>query len=174
MLAIRIVGMIITLAASSALGMYLASRAVFRKHDLLEIRKALSILKSEIEFAASPLPEAMANIAARTTGPISDIAGHFAARLKNNDGETAYDLWLYSIESHKKSSFLTEEDTEVLGGFGKTLGYLDKQMQADSIKFTMDYIDTQVTEIQEGSQKNQRMYKSLGVIGGILLLVVFW
>ena len=175
MIAIRIVGMLLTLAASTAFGLYMSSLGTFRKQDMLEFKKAMLILKSEIEYVAAPLPEAMANIAARTVMPISQIFAHFADALKHNEaGETAYRLWLAAIDTSKKETFLKEEDLETIGNFGKTLGYLDKQMQVDSINFTMDYIDTQVSELQESNQKNQRMYKTLGVVGGILLLVVFW
>ena len=175
MAVIKIIGMILTLGASTALGLYLASLGTFRQQDLLEFKKALLILKSEIEYIATPLPEAMINIAARTTQPISKLFTHFAQDLKQNeDGETVYRLWLSAIELHKKDAFLKEEDWEVIGNFGKTLGYLDKQMQVDSINFTIDYIDTHASDLQESNGKNQRMYQSLGVIGGILLLVIFW
>lgn len=175
MIVIRIIGILLTLGASTALGIYLANLGAFRKQDLLEIKKALLILKSEIEYVASPLPHAMANIAERTAEPIAGLFAHFAEALSQNEkGETAYHLWLASIEAHKKNTFLKEEDWEVIGNFGKTLGYLDKQMQIDSIQFTTDYITTQATELQEANLKNQRMYKSLGAIAGVLLIVVFW
>jgi len=175
MIALRIFGMMLTLAASSALGLYLSSLGKFRRQDLLEFKKALLILKSEIEYIAAPLPEAIANIAVRTADPISKIFTDFALSLKDNDeGETAYQLWLAAIHSHKKKSFLKKNDWELIESFGKTLGYLDKQMQVDSIRFVTDYVDSQVEELQAEENKNQRMYRSLGVIGGILLLVVFW
>jgi len=175
MMAVKIIGIILTLGASTALGLYLASLGAFRQQDLLEIKKALLILKSEIEYIATPLPQAMANIAARTASPIAQLFAYFANSLKQNeDGETAYRLWISAIEAHKKRAFLHEEDWEIIGNFGKTLGYLDKQMQVDSIHFTIDYLDAQISQLQESNAKNKRMYQSLGVIGGILLLVVFW
>ena len=175
MIVIKILGMIITLLASAALGYYFSNLPVFRRQDLLEFKKALLILKSEIEYVAAPLPDAMANIAARTTLPVSRLFAFFAESLKHNEnGETAYRLWMTAIGEHKQQIFLNEDDWEVMGNFGKTLGYLDKQMQVDSIHFTMDYIDSEITQVQENIGKNQRMYRSLGVIGGILLLVIFW
>jgi len=175
MMVVRIIGMILTLAASGALGFYLASIGKFRQQELLEFKKALLILKSEIEYIAAPLPEAVTNIAGRTTAPVSDIFRQFAQSLKNNpEGETAYHLWLNAIEANKNKSFLKSADWEALEGFGKTLGYLDKQMQSDSIKFTIEYIDVEVAELQVNNEKNQRMYRGLGLIGGVLLLVVFW
>lgn len=175
MTVIRITGMVLTLAASGILGLYLSSLGKFRLQELLEFKKALLILKSEIEYVATPLPEAMSNISNRTTKPISKIFEHYSQALKNNtEGETAYRLWLISINTHKQESFLKGDDWEIIENFGKTLGYLDKQMQVDTINFTTEYIDDQVSKLQESNEKNQRMYRSLGVVGGILLLVIFW
>ena len=175
MMAIKIAGMLLTLASSTALGLYLSSLPTLRQQDLREIKKALLILKSEIEYIATPLPQAVANIAIRINAPISKLFECFADSLKlNPEGETAYRLWLSAIETTKEGSFLKKDDLEIIGNFGKTLGYLDKQMQVDSINFTIDYIDSQVGQLQENNEKTQKMYRSLGVIGGILLLVVFW
>lgn len=175
MITIRIIGMLLTLAASTAFGLYLSHLGTFRRADLLEIKKALLILKSEIEYTAAPLPDAMTNIAARISTPVANLFAAFANMLKHNhEGETAYQLWLNAIDENKQNTFLKPEDWEVISSFGKTLGYLDKQMQVDTIRFTMDYIDSQITELQESNPKNSKMYKSLGVIGGILLLVIFW
>ena len=175
MIAIRIIGMVFTITASAALGFYLSGLGKFRLQDLQEFKKALLILKSEIEYISTPLPEAMANIGKRTSRPISKIFKSYAGNLKNNDsGDSAYHLWLTAIDTHKKETFLKEEDWEVIESFGKTLGYLDKQMQVETIKLTTDYINAQVTGLREDNGKNQRMYRSLGVIGGVLLLVIFW
>ena len=175
MTVIRILGMILTLSTSTALGLYLANMAAFRLKNLLEFKQALLMLKSEIGYVATPLPEAMANISERTALPVSQIFEHFSASLKQNkEGETAYRLWLAAIDANKNESFLKAEDMEAIEGFGKTLGYLDKEMQKESIDFTLEYINGKVSDLQEVKGKNQRLYRSLGIIGGILLLVVFW
>ena len=171
---LRILGVLLTMGACTALGMYWANLGAFRLQDLLEFKKALLILKSEIEYAATPLPEAMSNIALRVSNPVSKLFSNFADGLANNEGETAYRIWLAAIEAEKRGSFLVENDWEIISAFGKTLGYLDKQMQLDTIRFTVDYVEQQLEQLQTENAKNQRMYRSLGVIGGVLLLVLFW
>lgn len=173
MIILKILGIVFTLGASTALGLYMSSMGRFRLQDLQELKKALLILKSEIEYVSTPLPEAMLNISKRTSGPIAKILLHFSKSLKSSD-KSAYQLWISSIDAHKKETFLKSGDLDIIGSFGKTLGYLDKQMQVETIKYTTDYINTQIAQLQEDNNKSQRMYRSLGVIGGILLLVIFW
>lgn len=171
---LRLAGAVAVLLASAALGFYCGVRETFRVRDLMEFKKALVILASEIEYMRAPLPAACANIAGRVVGPISVIWSHFSDLLTKNKGETAYQLWVQAIDSQKEDTYFAPEDIEILDGFGKTLGYLDKKMQLNAINYAADYIDEKAAVLKASENKNKRMYRSLGIIGGFLLAVILW
>jgi len=171
---LRIVGALAVLAGSVGLGLYYAAREGFRAKELLEFKKALLILSSEIEYMRSPLAVACANIARRTDASVSRLFQYFADQLTAGDGDTAYQLWLTSAQQVKANSFMAAEDWDVIEGFGKTLGYLDKNMQQNAISYAVNYIDDKAAALQTTSDKNKRMYRSLGAIGGLLITVVLW
>ena len=173
MTALQIIGAALVVVSSSALGMYYSGLDAFRMQDLLAFRQALTIFASEIEFVVSPLPEAMQNVAKRIPQPVSRLFADFAARLTDVGGETAYRLWVESIAAHKPVSYLDAEDWDAIESFGKTLGYLDKPMQINTIRHTQSYIDGKTETLRVSGDKNKRMYRSLGVVGGILLVVIF-
>ena len=132
------------------------------------------ILSSEIEHMRAPLPTACANIARRTTKPVSELFAQFSNLLEGDTGETAYRLWVQAMDSQKPHAHLAEEDWDIIEGFGKTLGYLDKQMQQSAIAYAVEYIDEKTAGLHSQSDKNKRMYRSLGIIGGLLLAIVLW
>jgi len=169
-----IAGAVALIASCAALGFYMAAQEGFRVHDLQEFKKALMILSSEIEHLRAPLPIACANIAKRTKEPVSNLFSHFSQLLTENEGETAYQLWVQALEKQKNRTHLAEEDWEIIEGFGKTLGYLDKQMQQSAITYAVEYIDEKTNSLQVQSDKNKRMYRSLGIIGGLFLAVLLW
>jgi stage III sporulation protein AB len=171
---VNIFGALLIMAGSVGIGFYFSAKENFRLQDLLELKKALLILSSEIEFMRSTLSEACANIAKRTTNGIGKIFEKFSNLLKENEGETAYQLWLAAIEENKSQIFLSAEDLTILEDFGKTLGYLDKQMQKNAIDYAVSYIDEKSAALQKQSAKNKKMYRSLGIIGGLLITVVLW
>ena len=171
---LRIIGTMLVMTGSVGIGMYLSAKEGFRVQDLLEFKKALLILSSEIEYMRSTLSEACANISKRTSLGVSAIFGRFSRLLVEGEGETAYQLWLTAMDECKDKAFLADEDRTVLEDFGKTLGYLDKQMQKNAIEFAVTYIDEKSASLAAASDKNKRMYRSLGVIGGLLLTVVLW
>ena len=169
-----IAGALALIVSCGALGFYFAALEGFRIRDLQEFKKALMILSSEIEHMRAPLPMACANIAKRTREPVSSLFLNFSALLADNVGETAYQLWTAALDQQKKRAYLAAEDWDVIEGFGKTLGYLDKQMQQSAITATVEYINEKTTSLQTQSEKSRRMYRSLGFIGGLLLVVVLW
>jgi stage III sporulation protein AB len=57
---------------------------------------------------------------------------------------------------------------------GKNLGYLDKEMQLKAITFVLEYIDGAVNKINESIGKQTRMYKTLGVLCGLLIIVIMF
>ena len=170
----RILGTIFIMAGSIGLGLYFSARESLRIKELLEVKKALLILWSEIEFLSTPLATACENIAHRTENTVAKLFENFSARLGLGEGGTAYTHWAQSLDYVAETSFMKAEDFSVLEGFGKTLGYLDKIMQKNAIDHTTHYIDDTVATLQAASQKSRRMYHSLGVVGGLLVVIMLW
>ena len=171
---LRIAGAFAIMLGSAGLGLYYSSKESFRIHELQELKKALLILSSEIEYMRAPLNIACANIAKRTEATIGTLFSTFTELLTNSEGETAYQLWVIATDGIKSKTFMTDEDLSVIDGFGKTLGYLDKHMQQNAINYAINYIDEKVVSLQTQGDKNKRMYRSLGVICGLLIIVVLW
>jgi len=169
-----LVGAVAIIAGCTAMGFYFAAKEGFRLRDLQEFKKALMILSSEIEHMRTPLPLACANIAKRTAKHISELFRDFSGLLEASAGETAYQLWTQALERQKPHLYLSDEDLDIVEGFGKTLGYLDKEMQQSAIDYAVTYIDDKAAGLISQADKNKRMYRSLGVIGGLLLAIVLW
>jgi stage III sporulation protein AB len=162
------------MAGCGALGLYFAAREGLRVRDLQELKKALLILRQEIDYMRTPLTDACAGVARRVEGGISQLFADFAGALGAAGSDTAYRHWACTVEAAAPAMFLSREDLQAMDGFGKTLGYLDKQMQLAAIGHATSYIDSKIVSIQTAAQKNTRMYRSLGIIGGLLVCVVLW
>jgi len=171
---LRFAGALAVVLGCGGLGLYYAAREGFRIGELQELKKALLILSSEIEYMRAPLNVACASIAKRTEGIVSELFLYFSDALTNNRGETAYRLWAKSLSCIKGRTFLHDQDIAAADSFGKTLGYLDKLMQQNAIDYTISYIDDKVLALQTLGDKNKRMYRSLGVIAGLLITVILW
>jgi len=169
---LKIAGAVLIMASSTLLGLYFAQLDGFRISDLNEWKKALLILRSQIAFTALPLPEAMGMIAERVGVPVSKALSRFSVRLLGRDSADIHSVWMETLRDTAYGSHLKQEDWEWLNNFGKTLGFLDKDMQLNSIDLTISYIDGKTEVLSVQSEKNKRMFGSLGILCGMLTVIV--
>lgn len=171
---VKLVGIVLIILSSSLLGFYYAAAPKRRIADLLELRRALGILKAEISYGLTVFPEAAANIAERTKSPIKDIFMDMHETLKENrlEMESLFDIWCSSFQKYEKRSHFSKEDISAFSSLGQTIGYLDKKMQTSAIDMTDVYITDKVDELNKKNEKTSRMYRSIGILGGILITIV--
>ena len=55
---------------------------------------------------------------------------------------------------------------------GEVLGYLDLEMQLSSIELYLEQLELCIRESQEAARTKQKLYQSLGVAGGIFLVIL--
>lgn len=167
---LRIVGSLFIIGSTMLGGFYFAHLDAFRISDLLEMKKALAILKQEVMFLHATLPEAFANISKHTNKPINTIFMRMEELMLERH-PLEY-IWETALSEKSQKTYFTKEDTEQFLSFGKTLGYLDKQMQLSSIELLKEYIDNTIEALNKTRYKNKKMFQSLGVLSGVLIVII--
>jgi stage III sporulation protein AB len=169
---LKIVNSCIIVIFSTLIGFEAAKRYVMRTKELSALQGALSRLETEILHYSSRLPEAMIRIGDSIkggTGKLFHQAGQVLAEKKNL---TVPEAWHSSLEQLKDQLFLQEEDLEILKRFGEQLGSSDKEGQVKYIKLTQMQLHEEEMKARTIREKYERMYKSLGLLGGIALAVI--
>jgi len=165
----RIIGGALVCVACAALGLYMSNKGMIRARQLTEFKQSLLMLKSEIEFAAYPLPLAFAHIAGRFAG-FADFYETLSERLadKHMGIATAWGKGLTEFDN----SYLKPEDLQAIGGLGAALGSIDSAVQLKAIDNMIADIDEILARLAEQNLKDSKMYKQLGLLGGVLIVVV--
>lgn len=171
---LKTLGMILVFISSTLGGMYFASIDSLRIKDLKEVKKALKMLEGEIIYAKNKVSIALENISCRLPYPISNI---FSDVFSQSD-ELSFDanikeLWLNSLEVNSKNTFLSRDDIDYLKGIGDLLGYLDTETQKNTLEMYVLHIDNEIELLNENRDKNAKMYQSLGVLTGLLIIILF-
>jgi len=152
-------------------GLYFAYRDNYRIIDLTEFRKALLLLKSEIGFARNTLPEAFGHVGERADGAPGRFFTTCAERLCKNK-EPFSIIWRDGLRTVTAGSYLVNEDIGALARLADVIGYLDAPLQIEGVEMAVIYIDGKVGELAAKNEKNRRMYRSLGILGGLLATVL--
>ena len=170
-IALKCIGGLLVFGACMLGGLAFGWRDGFRLAELAELRKAFVLLKGEIQYVRVPLAEAFQSVAARADTRTAAFFGGMAERLSEKDGESAAVIWNEALEELRRASHLAEDDMQSLALLGRSFGYLDGTTQAEGLDFTMAYIDEQAGLLQEKSAKNGRMYRSVGMLCGALVVI---
>lgn len=168
---IKVMASIMILVGFSSLGFYYAYKMVYRKSDLLEIKRAVLGLASEIKFLSS-INEAILNIEEGLSDPIKSIFVTFRGNMKNRRGEELYILWSDAIKTGSTKTYLTKEDKQNIMIIGKVIGGIDKEFSIEGLNIVIEYIDVNVKEIDREKNKNMKMYQSLGIFSGLILIIL--
>lgn len=127
--------------------------------ELKKFKRALGIFRSKLEFTYEPINEIFNDISRFVYDGNNNIFYRF---IEKNDWYLAVDM-----ETNFKN-----DDKEVAKGLGKMLGKLDKDGQLNEINIINQFIDRQIEIAFEEKQKNEKLYKVLGKVLGLALVIV--
>ncbi|MCE7794319.1 stage III sporulation protein AB [Salipaludibacillus sp. CUR1] len=164
-------GATLIILASACAGWELSGRLERRTKLLRHIKVALETLDTEVAFAMIPLSQALNQVARQLPSPAKDFFLQVAERLETKR-EPAAEAWEQELDLWKSRVDLDEKDVEILRQFGQSLGQQDIQGQRKQIQLAQSYLNNMETMAWEAQRKYQSMYRSLGILGGLLLVIM--
>ena len=82
----------------------------------------------------------------------------------------AQEVWTNCIQEADIS--IKQEDKDILKRLGKLLGQTDVEGQVSEIEVIQSFLDIQIEKAEEEKKKNQKMYKTLGVVMGLAFVII--
>lgn len=172
MLYIKIIGCILIVCSCSGMGMHFSKELRNRISDLREIKKLIYLLKGDIRYAHTPLPEAVQALSIRHEGKFKNFLTVIARRLQELGGVSFYTIWKEAVEKELNNTSLNNKDLKALSVLGESLGYLDKDMQINTLELYIEQIEAEIHELSRSVKEKSYMYNALGVMGGIFIIII--
>ena len=164
---IRTVIFLVIFLTSAYIGFLTSKKYSNRVQNLREIKNALNNFRTKIKFTYEPIPEIFREISINTAGEVSKI---FNIACKNMNDKNAGDAWKEALES--SNSDINKEDKEILSNFSKLLGKTDMEGQLSEIELTLSFLDMQIEKAEKDKIKNEKLYRTLGFMTGIGIVIV--
>ena len=144
-----------------------ANQYVNRVKELVSIKSALNIFENKIKFTQSPLEEIFKNIAENCSeGNIKNIFQVLAIKPNTN----IHKSWENIINNAETN--LNGEDKKILIDMGKILGTTDVDGQVSNIRITSSFIDRQIEKAEQEKEKNVKMFRTLGIVSGLAIIII--
>lgn len=172
MIIMKIIGSLLVIGSSTAMGFYISINLKDRIKDMKELKKNIVILRGDIRYGNTPLPEAINSIACRQEGNFAKFFKYISDELVKLDGVRFYDIWKAAVKEKLKDTSINSKDKEYLSKLGENLGYLDKDMQINIIDLYIEQLESEITEALKVIKEKAHLYNTLGVMAGIFVTIV--
>lgn len=169
---LKIAGSILILFAGGMIGIKSGLNLKRRLWELKRLERIVIMLKGEIKYNNSTLPEALLHVGNKTVYPFDEMLVRAGKQLNEYEGRPFYEQWTEVVESYRDEFVLTKEQFEYLKGMGESLGYLDMEMQMNSLELSHIQIKNYISGMEGTMANNIKLYNCLGIMGGILVVLI--
>lgn len=159
--------LIVIFSLSTAIGLIISKMYENRVNELKEFKSIFNIMKTKIKFTYEPLREIFLQIAKDNNTKIEKIFGQMACQIQYEQVEK---VWATTIQ--KADISINQEDKNIIKKLGKLLGQTDVEGQISEIEVAENFLDMQIEKAEEEKKKNQKMYKTLGVVLGLVFVII--
>ena len=149
------------------IGNLISKKYILRVKELKDLKNALNMIESKIKFTYEPLPEIFMQTSKLLSKNISSIFVQASGEMKTLNAEEA---WNKALE--ESNTNLYKEDIENMKNLGKMLGKTDKEGQVSQLELTKTFIEMQIEKAKIAEEKNSKLYKTLGTVVGLALIII--
>lgn len=167
MLGIKIIIYSFIFLSCSLIGILISKKYVNRVNELREFKNALNMFKTKIRYTYEPIPQIFAEISENIDSNISTV---FKTASDKMDVCAAGEAWDLALKLEELS--IDEEDINVLKNMSRLLGKTDLQGQLNQIEMTSDFLDKQIRKAENQKDKNEKMYRTLGMLIGMAIVII--
>lgn len=167
MTAFRVLGAFCLFGSGCVLGWKMAGRLKRRLDSLEAMQCFLERLCVSICYVAPPMEEIVRELAADVSFP---VVADCLARLEQ--GKPFPNAFADALRMNATALALTEEDVTLMLRTVERLGRTDAAGQASLLQLGVSELKPRIASAAEIVQRRGRLYRSLGVLGGLACVVL--
>lgn len=171
---LKAAGICLIIFAGTGLGLCKSLELTRREQALREILRMVILLKGEIRYGCASLSDAFTGAAEKMTGDYRAFLIYTAKAMEGGTGKPLGELFRQCAEAYLCGLGFRQEERESFFSLGEHLGYLDISMQVKQLTLYEEELSGHIRALQEEIPGKKKVYRSLGILGGILLAVLVW
>lgn len=171
MLVVKLLISVAIVGLTAYLGNLKAGKLKQREYILREMVTFLNLVKNEIKYMMSILPNAYEVSRQKLSTQLKDVMGQIVVDMVTFDNMDVVDRSI--VENIAKLNSLTTYDKNVITSTLKNLGRNDLESQINIIENGITVLDNQIKEANDVKITNSKLYKTIGTITGIMIVVIF-
>ena len=167
MIIFKMILSILIVVCATRLGVEIAKKYVQREKELYEIKNAFKIMETKMRYTYEPLKDIFNEISHTIDKNVSLIFKNAAEKIETHPAKST---WEESVDNAEL--MINKEDKDIIKSFGKLLGKTDKLGQISEIELVCSLLDKQIGQASLEREKNEKLYKKIGLIMGLGLVII--
>ncbi|MGN0703745.1 MAG: hypothetical protein ACI4LD_04215 [Lentihominibacter sp.] len=168
---LKILGCIMIFAGSTCIGLLKSASYKARRTELENTIELLRMLQMNITYRKDSLQKTFVKTAELKECWFSDLLINCSDLLAQH--MTIAEAWRISIEKNMAMYPLYHDDLEVLKDVAMGLGKSDTTGQSNVFEPALLRLASALREAAEQEKKQGRMYRSLGISAGLVIVILF-
>lgn len=156
----KVLGALLVILSGLLLGMSQALRLRKREQLLLEWKRLMGRMKTEILYSSRPLSQILRE---QSDSPFCTLAVCESSFDENPGG---------ALERSGKALLREQGDLELYLSFARGLGASDTQGQLEHLELYSGMLESRLEDSRVNRAEKSRLYVSLGLFGGLLVCMV--
>lgn len=169
---LKITSIIIIFCTCTIIGYIYGKRFSTRLENLILLEQCIKILETEIVYGSTPLPQALSNVYRKGNIKVSYIFEEIKDDLLLNKRDSVYSSFLLVEDKMYNELHFKKEDVETFLSLGRVLGTSDRMDQQKNLILIYNQIAALILEARFERNKNEKLYKNLGIITGIGIIII--
>lgn len=169
---LKIAGSIAVLTACSGFGFYYGSELERRIRELNELRSIFLLIRGDIRYLKTSLPEAFDAAAVRSPGTFEAFFRRISDSLSECVMESFQEAFIKAAGETLGNTALKQQDILLLNQLGGMFGRMDTDMQLNALDWYLEQLEETIKALTKDAARKVTLSKSLGILGGIFLLVI--
>lgn len=157
--------------ATYTYGYNVASGYRQRVLQLQELLLALEMFLTEVNYGLTPLPQAFMSIGHKIREPVGMLFCDAARLMQKSSGLSARECWRRALQKSGAVLQFAPDNMELLDRLGLVWGKGDKNGQLKQIALLQDLLRQALREAQGEYRKNDKIWKYLGLLGGLTMVI---
>ncbi|NLL31344.1 MAG: stage III sporulation protein AB [Clostridiales bacterium] len=168
---LKVISCAVIFLSCTYIGFYYGEVYKRRSIQLNNVLKATLFLNNEVIYANTPMPEALKYISYKVDSPIRDILVKVSEKLLLGESNSIYESFKEEYKNMSSDFRLNKEDLRVIKDFLKSLGESGVYGQDKLFNLTIENLKINCGSAEEIAKKNVKMYRSLGICIGAMIVI---
>lgn len=168
-MAVKLFGAVLIIISGAVCG-FLRSQIPCRRYKSLRaVYTCLEILENEIDFSLDSIGRIFMRIS-----KLCEMDYLFKTAAEFSGEISVGERWKRAVDKDSEAMCLKKEDCETIKLLSQELGTCGREEQIKNIRHVKALLDKQIITAEEDYKKSAKLYKSLGVAGGIFIAILLF